>query len=232
MDVVAVVGLDYVGSPPSVAFGKIMPTIGYALAVIFDRMGLDTLEMPEATGIKWNSLHFRPGLVGSHYIEVDPYYLTYKAEMLGYHPKVIAAGRSIKIGMDKYFPEQTVKLMILAGSSITGAKVNVLGTTFQEDVQDLRCSRVWDLIAELRACGVEVFVLDPAADARETLRKYGVALSWWGALPQADAIVAAVTRRAVLSRHELVFEICALQFGVCAGTVIPPLQKQGVTTRL
>lgn len=168
------------------------------LAVIFNRMGLDTLEVLEAAGTKWNFLPFRPGLVGGHCIGVDPYYLTYKAEMLGYHPEVILAGRRINDGMGKYIAEQTVKLMIQAGSSIKGAKVNVLGITFKEDVPDLRNSKVWDLIAELRAYGVEVFVHDPVADAAEARSEYGLELMDWDALPLADAAVVAVAHSALL----------------------------------
>jgi len=170
------------------------------LAVIFNMMGLDTLEVLEAAGTKWNFLHFRPGLVGGHCIGVDPYYLTHKAEMLGYHPEVILAGRRINDSMGKYVAEQTIKQMIQAGSPIKGAKVNVLGITFKEDVPDVRNSKVMDLIAELRAYGVEVFVHDPVADAGEVLQTYGVKLMPWDALPQADAMVAAVAHDAFLSQ--------------------------------
>jgi UDP-N-acetyl-D-galactosamine dehydrogenase len=121
------------------------------LAVVFNMMGLDTIEVLEAAGTKWNFLPFRPGLVGGHCIGVDPYYLTYKAEMLGYHPQVILAGRRINDSMGKYIAEQTVKQMIAAGSHVKGAKVNVLGITFKENVPDLRNSKGADLIAELRA---------------------------------------------------------------------------------
>ncbi len=162
------------------------------LAVIFNMLGLDTLEVLEAAGTKWNFLPFRPGLVGGHCIGVDPYYLTYKAEMAGYHPEVILAGRRINDSMGKYIAEQTVKQMIQAGSAIKGAKVNVLGITFKENVPDLRNSKVWDLIMELRAYGVEVFVHDPVADAAEALQEYGVTLTEWTELPQADAVVVAV----------------------------------------
>ena len=170
------------------------------LAVIFNMMGLDTSEVLAAAGTKWNFLPFRPGLVGGHCIGVDPYYLTYKAEMLGYHPEVILAGRRINDGMGKYIAEQTVKQMIQAGSPIKGAKVNVLGITFKEDVPDLRNSKVWDLIVELRSYGVEVFVHDPVADAQEARHAYGIALCEWDALPQADATVVAVAHCAVLSK--------------------------------
>jgi UDP-N-acetyl-D-galactosamine dehydrogenase len=170
------------------------------LAVVFNMMGLDTIEVLEAAGTKWNFLPFRPGLVGGHCIGVDPYYLTYKAEMLGYHPQVILAGRRINDSMGKYIAEQTVKQMIAAGSHVKGAKVNVLGITFKENVPDLRNSKVADLITELRAYGVQVFVHDPVADAEEARLEYGVELQTWQALPQADAVVLAVAHQALVSR--------------------------------
>jgi UDP-N-acetyl-D-galactosamine dehydrogenase len=165
------------------------------LAIIFDKVGIDTAEVLEAAGTKWNFLKFKPGLVGGHCIGVDPYYLTHKAEMLGYHPQVILAGRRINDGMGKYIAEQTVKQMIAAGGSIRGAKVNVLGLTFKEDCADLRNSKVADIINELKSYGVEVFVHDPAADAAEAKHEYGVDLCAWEALPCAQAIVAAVAHR-------------------------------------
>ncbi|MFO1264396.1 MAG: nucleotide sugar dehydrogenase [Rhodoferax sp.] len=170
------------------------------LAVIFHRMQLDTLEVLEAAGTKWNFLPFRPGLVGGHCIGVDPYYLTYKAEMLGYHPEVILAGRRINDSMGKYIAEQTVKRMIQAGTSIKGAQVNVLGITFKEDVADVRNSKVADLVAELRAYGVEVAVHDPVADATEALQEYGIRLTGWDELPQADALVVAVAHRSLMEK--------------------------------
>ena len=162
------------------------------LAIIFGKVGIDTHEVLEAAGTKWNFLKFKPGLVGGHCIGVDPYYLTHKAEMLGYHPQVILAGRRINDGMGKYVAECTIKQMIAAGSSIRGAKVTVLGLTFKEDCADLRNSKVVDIIQELRSYGVEVAVHDPMADAEEALREYGVRLSTWDELPPAQAIVAAV----------------------------------------
>ena len=165
------------------------------LAIIFDKVGIDTSEVLEAAGTKWNFLKFRPGLVGGHCIGVDPYYLTHKAEMLGYHPQVILAGRRINDGMGKYIAEQTVKQMIAAGSPIKGARVNVLGLTFKENCADLRNSKVVDIIHELKSYGVEVCVHDPEADADEAMREYGVRLSAWSDLPRADAIVAAVAHR-------------------------------------
>jgi UDP-N-acetyl-D-galactosamine dehydrogenase len=163
------------------------------LAIIFDKMGIDTSEVLEAAGTKWNFLKFTPGLVGGHCIGVDPYYLTYKADMLGYHPQVILAGRRINDGMGKFIAEQTIKQMIAAGSSIKGAKVNVLGLTFKENCGDLRNSKVIDIINELLSYGVEVFVTDAQADAEEAVHEYGVKLLALGELPRADAVVAAVS---------------------------------------
>ena len=162
------------------------------LALIFDRMGIDTTEVLEAAGTKWNFLKFKPGLVGGHCIGVDPYYLTHKADMLGYHPQVILAGRRINDGMGKFIAEQTIKQMIASGSAIKGARVNVLGLTFKENCGDLRNSKVIDIIKELQSYGVEVFVTDAQAKADEALHEYGVQLRPWSDLPQADALVAAV----------------------------------------
>ena len=165
------------------------------LAIIFGKIGIDTSEVLEAAGTKWNFLKFKPGLVGGHCIGVDPYYLTHKAETLGYHPQVILAGRRINDGMGKFIAEQTIKQMIAAGSAIKGARVTMLGLTFKEDCADLRNSKVVDIINELRTYGVEVFVHDPQADAAEALHEYGVKLTAWDDLPRADAIVAAVAHR-------------------------------------
>jgi UDP-N-acetyl-D-galactosamine dehydrogenase len=165
------------------------------LAVIFDRMNIDTLEVLKAAGTKWNFLPFRPGLVGGHCIGVDPYYLTHKAEMLGYHPQVILAGRRINDSMAAYIAQQTVKQMINAGSSIKGAKVNVLGFTFKENCSDLRNSKVADMIHELREYGCEVYVHDPIAESAEAESEYGITLTPWSQLPKADAIVAAVSHQ-------------------------------------
>jgi len=162
------------------------------LAIIFDKLGIDTTEVLEAAGTKWNFLKFKPGLVGGHCIGVDPYYLTHKADMLGYHPQVILAGRRINDGMGKFIAEQTIKHMIAAGSYIKGARVNVLGLTFKENCGDLRNSKVIDIIKELQSYGVEVFVSDPQAEVEEALHEYGVRLLPWDDLPRADAIVAAV----------------------------------------
>jgi len=164
------------------------------LAIIFERVGIDTLEVLKAAGTKWNFLPFRPGLVGGHCIGVDPYYLTHKAEMLGYHPQVILAGRRINDGMAAYVAQQTVKQMIGNGINIKGAKVIVLGLTFKENCSDLRNSKVADLVKELQDFGCEVHVHDPLAEPEQALHEYGITLSEWGQLPQnADAIVAAVS---------------------------------------
>jgi UDP-N-acetyl-D-galactosamine dehydrogenase len=162
------------------------------LAVLFHKIGIDTLEVLKAAGTKWNFLPFRPGLVGGHCIGVDPYYLTHKADMLGYHPQVILAGRRINDGMGKYVAEQTVKEMIAAGSSIKGASVIVLGLTFKENCPDLRNSKVIDVIRELESYGCKVHVHDAVATPAEAEHEYGVQLEPWDALPVADAIVAAV----------------------------------------
>ena len=170
------------------------------LAILFDKIGIDTSEVLQAAGTKWNFLKFSPGLVGGHCIGVDPYYLTHKAEQLGYNPQVILAGRRINDGMGKYIAEQTVKNMIAAGSYIKGARVNVLGLTFKENCADLRNSKVGDVINELKDFGVEVFVHDPYADADEAMHEYGVRLYSWDELPRADAVVAAVSHEELLAR--------------------------------
>ena len=164
------------------------------LAIIFERLGIDTLEVLKAAGTKWNFLPFRPGLVGGHCIGVDPNYLTHKAEILGYHPQVIQAGRRINDGMAAYVAQQTIKQMIRSGTNIRGAKVIVLGLTFKENCSDLRNSKVADLVKELQEFGCEVYVHDPLAEAEQALHEYGITLREWHQLPQnADAIVAAVS---------------------------------------
>lgn len=166
------------------------------LAIIFDKIGISTADVLAAASTKWNFLKFSPGLVGGHCIGVDPYYLTHKADMLGYHPQVILAGRRINDGMGKFIAEKTVKLMIEAGSSIKGAKVTVLGLTFKENCPDLRNSKVPDIITELQSYGVTVSVHDPLADATEAQHEYGLALTAWDELPAADAVVIAVAHDA------------------------------------
>jgi UDP-N-acetyl-D-galactosamine dehydrogenase len=170
------------------------------LALIFDKIGIDTLEVLKAAGTKWNFLPFRPGLVGGHCIGVDPYYLTHKAEMVGYHPQVILAGRRINDGMAKFVAEKTVKSMISSGFQVKGAKVNVIGLTFKENCPDLRNSKVADIVHELQSYGVDVHVWDPLADADEAQHEYGIKLETsWDSLPKADALIAAVPHKEVLA---------------------------------
>ncbi|CAQ86424.1 MULTISPECIES: nucleotide sugar dehydrogenase [Photorhabdus] len=162
------------------------------LAMIFELVGIDTLEVLEAAGTKWNFLPFRPGLVGGHCIGVDPYYLTNKAEMLGYHPQVILAGRRINDGIGKYIAEQVVKNLIAASIPIKGSNVAILGLTFKENCPDLRNSKVIDVIHELEAYGINVLVHDPLADNSEAQREYNISLTKWDDLPEVHAIIATV----------------------------------------
>ncbi len=162
------------------------------LALIFDKMDIDTLEVLTAAGTKWNFLPFRPGLVGGHCIGVDPYYLTYKAEELGYHPQVILAGRRINDGMGKFVAEKTVKHLIKNGHCVNGTKITVLGLTFKEDCPDLRNSRVEDIVKELESYGCEVAIHDPLADPEEAKHEYGFELKTWEELPKAHAVILAV----------------------------------------
>lgn len=170
------------------------------LAIIFDKLEIDTLQVLQAAGTKWNFLPFRPGLVGGHCIGVDPYYLTHKADMIGYHPQVILAGRRINDGMAKFIAEKTVKEMIRAGLNVKGSKVNILGLTFKENCPDLRNSKVIDIIHELCSYGVEVHIHDPVATVTDALHEYGLELKTWENLPRADALIAAVSHHEFLAR--------------------------------
>jgi UDP-N-acetyl-D-galactosamine dehydrogenase len=170
------------------------------LAILFDRIGIDTLEVLQAAGTKWNFLPFRPGLVGGHCIGVDPYYLTHKADKVGYHPQVILAGRRINDGMGKFIAEQTVKHMIRNGSPVRGSKVNVLGLTFKENCPDIRNTRVIDVIHELQSYGIDVHVHDPVSDASEARHEYGITLEAWDSLPRASALVVAVAHREFVAK--------------------------------
>ena len=163
------------------------------LALLFNRLDIDTLEVLEAAGSKWNFLPFRPGLVGGHCIGVDPYYLTHKADMVGYHPQVILAGRRINDGMAHFVAQQTVKQIIKSGSSVKGARVIVLGLTFKENCPDLRNSKVACMVQEFEEYGCDVFIHDPLADAAEAKQEYDSRLIPWEQLPHyADALVVAV----------------------------------------
>src|SRR3954467_1717202 len=168
------------------------------LSIIFEKMGLDTNEVLKAAGTKWNFLPFKPGLVGGHCIGVDPYYLTHKAELLGHHPEVILAGRRINDSMGPHVARKCVQQMIHAGRNIKGARVNVLGLTFKEDVPDLRNSKVVDIIRELHEFGVETYVHDPAASKDDALHEYGIRLCEWDDLPAADATILAVAHKRFL----------------------------------
>ena len=161
------------------------------LAVIFEFIGVDTLEVLLAAGTKWNFLPFLPWIVGGHCIGVDPYYLSHKAEMLGYHPELILAGRRINNGISNYIAQQTIKKMIANGTSIMDAKVIVLGLTFKENCSDLRNSKVADLVKDLQDFGCKVHIHDPLADPKQAQKEFGLSLSDWDKLPyNVDAIVA------------------------------------------
>ncbi|WP_375037427.1 Vi polysaccharide biosynthesis UDP-N-acetylglucosamine C-6 dehydrogenase TviB [Acinetobacter sp. RW6] len=162
------------------------------LSVIFDRIGIDTLDVLEAAGSKWNFLPFRPGLVGGHCIGVDPYYLTHKAEEVGYHPQVILAGRRINDNMARYVARNTIKLMLQNGIDVPRAKVGVLGVTFKENCPDIRNSKVADLIKELEFWGAQVVVADPWADADEVRHEYGIELGKVDAQNPVDSVIIAV----------------------------------------
>lgn len=168
------------------------------LALIFHRLGIDTKSVLEAAGTKWNFLRFSPGLVGGHCIGVDPYYLTTKAESVGYHPQVILSGRRINNGMGKFVAEQTMKLLSQLSRPVNELKVGVLGLTFKENVPDLRNSKVPDIINELREYGVEVIVHDPIAEREEAVAEYGIHLSDWKQIHDLDGLILAVAHKAFL----------------------------------
>ncbi|MDL1969160.1 MAG: nucleotide sugar dehydrogenase [Deltaproteobacteria bacterium] len=166
------------------------------LSMIFNKIGIDTLEVLKAAGTKWNFLPFRPGLVGGHCIGVDPYYLTFKAEYLGYRPEMILAGRRINDNMGKYVAEQAVKLLIKAGKQVRGAKIAVLGLTFKEDVPDLRNTKVITIINELKDYGIEVYIHDPLAEAGEARMYYNLELQQdIQGLTGVDGVIVAVVHK-------------------------------------
>lgn len=190
------------------------------LSVIFDRLGIDTLEVLQAAGTKWNFLPFRPGLVGGHCIGVDPYYLTFKAEELGYHPQVILAGRRINDSMGKYVAEVCVKQLIRRQRLVNGARVGVLGFTFKEDVPDLRNTRVIDVVRELEEYGVTALVHDPLADAAEAQREYGIVFQPLEALADLDAIILAVPHTVFDADGVLGFSSLRARFANPAGALL------------
>lgn len=180
------------------------------LSIIFNRMGIDTRSVLEAAGTKWNFLDFRPGLVGGHCIGVDPYYLTYKAEMMGYHSQVILAGRRINDEMGKYIAENVIKKLIGAKTSVNGARVAILGFTFKENCPDTRNTRIIDIVNELREYGIEPVVCDPAADAAEAKSLYGVAFTEMEQIHDMDAVIIAVAHKQfakmTLSEYDALFK--------------------------
>lgn len=162
------------------------------LSLIFNKLGIDTKSVLKAAGTKWNFLSFTPGLVGGHCIGVDPYYLTYKAEQIGYHPQVILSGRRINDSMGKYIAENIVKMLIKADKQIKGARVLIMGFTFKENVPDTRNTKVIDIVDELKEYGVDVHISDPVADIGETVMEYGLNIEEFDKIADFDAIVIAV----------------------------------------
>ena len=178
------------------------------LSVIFERLGIDTIDVLEAAGSKWNFLPFRPGMVGGHCIGVDPYYLTHKAEQVGYHPQVILAGRRINDNMARYVARNTIKLMLKNGMDVPRCRIGVLGITFKENCPDIRNSKVADMVREFEAWGAQVVVADPWASADEVQREYGVELGSVDADHPVDALVVAVGHNEY--RHAMPAELRAL----------------------
>ncbi|MGB5696772.1 MAG: nucleotide sugar dehydrogenase [Polyangiales bacterium] len=176
------------------------------LALIFDRLDIRTQDVLEAAETKWNFLPFKPGLVGGHCIGVDPYYLTAKAEAVGYHPEVILAGRRINDDMGRYVAQRTIKLLRKRDHAIKGARVGVLGLTFKENVPDLRNSRVPDIVDELREYGIDPIVHDPMASDEEALREYGIELRPFDALAELDAAILAVPHQQYLDRLDQIVD--------------------------
>ena len=162
------------------------------LAMVFDRMGIDTNEVVEGMNTKWNALGFRPGLVGGHCIGVDPYYFTYEAEKLGYHSQIILSGRKVNDGMGEFVADAAIKQMILAGKAVRDAKVVILGLTFKENCPDIRNSKVEDIITRLKEFGIQPIVVDPWATESDAMKEYGVALTKLEDVDNADCILIAV----------------------------------------
>ena len=168
------------------------------LSIIFNKLGIDTKAVLEAAGTKWNFLKFSPGLVGGHCIGVDPYYLTYKAEQVGYHSQVILAGRRINDDMGKYVAENCVKSIIRSGRAVKNARVAILGFTFKENCPDTRNSKVYDIVKELREYGIDPIIVDPTADRSEAEHLYGVKISELNDVAKMDAVIVAVAHKEFL----------------------------------
>lgn len=204
------------------------------LSIIFDRLGIDTDSVLAAAGTKWNFLKFKPGLVGGHCIGVDPYYLTHKAETVGYIPQVILAGRRINDSMGRFIAQRTIKELIRAGHSMRECNVTVLGLTFKENCPDLRNSKVVDIIRELESYGISVQVSDPVADAAEAKHEYGVVLTPFNELQPASAVVLAVAHQ--VYREMLPADILRLVNGkpvlIDVKSVFDPalMKKNGIST--
>lgn len=175
------------------------------LSIIFNKMGIDTQAVLKAAGTKWNFLNFYPGLVGGHCIGVDPYYLTYKAEMLGYHSQVILAGRRINDDMGKYVAENIVKMLISADKAVKNAKVAILGFTFKENCPDTRNTKIIDIVNELKEYGINPVIADPVADAEEAKRLYSIEFAELSQIKDLDAVVLAVSHNSFkeLSKQQI-----------------------------
>ncbi len=184
------------------------------LALIFDRLGIPTRDVLAAAGTKWNFLPFTPGLVGGHCIGVDPYYLTAKAEAVGYHPEVILAGRRINDDMGNFIARRMVKLLRRQDHALKGARIGVLGLTFKENVPDLRNSRVPDIIRELRDYGIDPIIHDPMASPEEALREYGIELRPFDALTDLHGVILAVPHRQYAEQIDRIID------GVCEGGLL------------
>jgi UDP-N-acetyl-D-galactosamine dehydrogenase len=196
------------------------------LSIIFNKMGINTYDVLEAAGTKWNFLKFSPGLVGGHCIGVDPYYLTYKAESLGYHARVINSGRYVNDSMGFYVAKTCVKKIIAGGKNISKSKVLVMGATFKEDVSDIRNSKVADIVKELKSFGVKVEIVDPHADSNELKHEYGFGLSKLG--KGYDGVIVAVNHKeyktldekfykSILSNHGVLVDIKGMYKGKIKG---------------
>jgi UDP-N-acetyl-D-galactosamine dehydrogenase len=200
------------------------------LAMIFERIGIRTADVLAAARTKWNFVPFTPGLVGGHCIGVDPYYLTTKAEELGYQPEVILAGRRINNGMGAYLAQRMVKMLVQADLPVKGARVGILGLTFKEDVPDLRNSRVPDIVAELRQFGVEPTVHDPLGDPKEALKICGISLTPLEKMRDLDGLILAVCHRAYLEmpREELLGRVRAGGAFIDVKSVLEPTMERGL----
>ncbi len=184
------------------------------LSIIFDRMGISTRDVLAAAGTKWNFLRFTPGLVGGHCIGVDPYYLTAKAEQLGYHPEVILAGRRINDNMGKFVAQRLIKEFLAKKLDVRNARIAVIGITFKENVPDIRNTRVVDVLAELRAYGIEPIVCDPVADPASVVHEYGLTLTPLEALKDLQAIILAVPHKEALAAMPRLISECLIETGI------------------